>query len=73
MTKRRAGVVLPSRTTLIAGTRADKRRSRLQLGPLSSLLVAKTTEHRYAIAYGRFCFFAIAEGWLPLGTLLLLD
>ena len=66
-------MVLASRTTLIAGTRADKRRSRLQLGSQSSLLVAKTTERRYAIAYGRLCFFAIAEGWLPLSTLLLLD
>ena len=73
MNKRRTGAVLASRTTLIAGTRAHKKRSRLQVGPLSSLLVAKTTERRYDIAYGRFCFFTIAEGWLPLSTLLLLN
>ena len=73
MTKRRTGVGLASRSTLTAGTRADRMRSRLQLDSLSSLRIIKKTERRYVIACGRFCFFTLVEGWLPLCALLLID
>ena len=73
MTKPRAGAVLASRSALTASTRADRKRWGKHLGALSSLRVAKTTERRYAIAYGRLCAFAAATCWLPLVSLLHFD
>ena len=73
MTKGRTGAVLASRSALVASTRADRKRRRAQLGALCSFRVAKTTERRYAIAYGRLCVFAAAAAWLPIYTLLHFD